>query len=103
MWLFGGVLALAASFTVFSRWNLHSPAVPLPKLNQLRVGMTMRDVRELLGEPRRETVHDELPEWHFGHGLKCHVLVVRFDEDGLVRHFRHADGSEPEGSPRLGP
>ena len=94
--MFGGVLAISAVVTSFGRWCLHGPAVPLEKLNRLRVGMSMREVKELLGDPRREAVHSNLPEWRFGHRMKSHILIVRFDEDGNVTHFRHMNGYDPE-------
>lgn len=93
--LFAGVFFLSAVVSVFARWCLFSAAVPYNRLNRLRVGMTMREVRELLGEPRREGVHQELPEWLYGHRLKRHVLLVHFDEDGMVRQFQHAAGKAP--------
>lgn len=94
--LFAGVFSIYAGFTVFSRWCLNSPAVPIAKLNQLRVGMTMDEVRQLLGEPRRITTRDGRPEWQFGRPLKRHILVLRFDDQQRVRHFRHLTGYDPE-------
>ena len=90
--MFGAVLALSLLVTAFGRWCLHGPAVPFAKLNRLKVGMTMAQVRELLGEPRREGVHTELPEWRFVSRIKSYVLIVRFDEDGNVRQFQHQHG-----------
>ena len=94
--MFGGVLLVSVAVTAFGRWCMHGPAVPYAKLNRLKVGMTMQQVRELLGEPRREAVHAELPEWRFSHRLKCHRLIIRFNEDGIVRQFQHVNAYDPK-------
>ena len=94
--MFGGVLLVSLAVTAFGRWCMHGPAVPYERLNRLRVGMTMQQVRELLGEPHREAVHTNLPEWRYSHRLKSHLLIIRFDEDGNVRQFRHVNGYDPK-------
>ena len=96
MALFGGVLALSTVFCVFARWCLHSPAVPLNKLNLLRVGMKPEEVRQLLGEPWRVIKRGPEPEWRFGHRLKRHLLVVKFNSDGKVKQFQHGRRVESE-------
>lgn len=88
--LFGGALVLGTGFNFFARWCLYRPAVPLDKLNQLRVGMKMDEVRSLLGAPRCEVGGPDSPEWRYGHRLKFHALVVRFNKDGRITQFRHA-------------
>lgn len=88
--LFGGALLVGTGFSLFARWCLYRPAVPLDKLNRLRVGMKMDDVRSLMGNPRREVGGPDAPEWRYGHRLKSYALVVRFNKEGRVIQFRHA-------------
>ncbi|MBI5384480.1 MAG: hypothetical protein HZA90_07300 [Verrucomicrobia bacterium] len=101
VWVFGILFVLGAGFTIFSRWCYNSPAAPVEKVNKLRLGMHMADVRRLLGDPVRERAYEDLPEWQFGHRLKNFVLIVRFNEDGHVRefyHFRPGDPGKPVGN-----
>jgi outer membrane protein assembly factor BamE (lipoprotein component of BamABCDE complex) len=89
------VLSIYGAFMLFSRWCLNSPAVPERKLNQLRVGMTQAEVSQLLGNPRRQSRRRDRPEWRYGHRLKDHLLRLRFDEAGRLRHFQHVIRSDP--------
>ena len=92
---FGAVLVLSLVVTAFGRWCLHGSAVPFDKLNRLKVGMTMAQVREIFGEPWREGVKSEQREWRFGHRLKSYILIIRFNNDGKVSQFQHKHGLEP--------
>lgn len=87
--VFGGLLLIYGGFLVFSRSCLRSPAVPPERAEQLRVGMTMDEVLALLGRPLREKSVESNAEWHFGHRLKRHLLVVRFGKDRRVLQFEH--------------
>jgi hypothetical protein len=82
------VFLIHAAFLAFSRWCLHSPAVPEEKLNRLRLGMTAAEVTHLLGRPCREVHLRDRPEWHYGHRLKSHVLRLRFGSDGRLCSFQ---------------
>ncbi len=97
-WLlaFGAVLAIYGVFMAFSRWCLNSPAVPAEKLSRLRLGLLEREVVELLGKPFREGTWRNLPEWHYGHRLKRHLLILRFDAGGRLRHFQQVSDYDPE-------
>jgi hypothetical protein len=92
---FAVVLGIYGAFMAFARWCFRSPAVPEAELNQLRVGMTQAEVTHLLGHPQRETRFHERPEWHYGHRLKRHRLLLRFDEDGLLTQFQHVAKADP--------
>ncbi len=90
LWIitFAVILLIQAAFLVFTRWCLHSPAVPEEKLNQLRLGMTREEVDRLLGKPFREVLVRDRPEWHYGHRLKSHQLRLQFGTDGRLRQFQ---------------
>ncbi len=91
---FAGVLAIYGAFMAFSRWCLHSPAVPDRKLRQLQVGMTQAQVSRLLGQAPRRTVQHDRPEWLYGHRLKQHRLRLFFTQEGTLRHFEHVSKME---------
>jgi hypothetical protein len=92
---FASVLFIYGAFMAFSRWCLNSPAVPDQKLGHLRLGMTQPEVLELLGKPRRERARPNGPEWHYGHRLKHHLLVIQFNEARRVAQFQHVSESNP--------
>lgn len=94
---FAVVLGIYGAFLVFARWCFKSPAVPEDRLDQLRVGMTQAEVTRLLGPPRRETRFHHRAEWHYGHRLKRHRLLLRFNEHGRLRLFEHV--AKPDPSP----
>ena len=97
---FAIVLSIYAAFMAFSRWCLHSPAVPEQKLKSLRLGMTEEEVRTLLGNPRCETICQARPEWHYGHRLKHHSLRVRFDESKRLKLFEHLPAMQSDSQTR---
>jgi outer membrane protein assembly factor BamE (lipoprotein component of BamABCDE complex) len=91
--VFASVLCIYGAFMTFSRWCVNSPAVPERKLENLRVGMSKAEVIGLLGKPRLERARPDGAEWHYGHRLKRHVLVVQFRESGLLNQFQHVSES----------
>jgi len=93
---FGSLLVVAWGFTVFARWCIRSPAVPQAKLGRLRAGITVQEVRELLGEPNTIRDHNGQPLWRYGHRLKRHSLRIRFDDHGRMTEFKHVFQAEPQ-------
>lgn len=92
LWMFALVLTVTtlAGFGIFARWCAYSPAVPRDKLNRLAVGMTMEEVKLLLGPPRlRRGLPDDLKEWVYGVTMKRHVLMLQFGLDGKLQSFGH--------------
>jgi hypothetical protein len=93
---FAGLLVIYGGFLVFSRWCIHSPAVPGEKLNQLHTGMSRAEVRRLLGDPPVEGSWRGQPEWRYGRRLKHHRLILRFDSEGRLNHFEHVHAYDPD-------
>ena len=92
VWLIALVatVAILAGFGFFSRWCSFSPAAPRRKLEQLRVGMSMTDVREILGSPRDAVrVGDGPLQWVYGSRLKRHMLIIEFNSNEMVTSFAH--------------
>ena len=83
-------IAILAGFGIFARWCSFSPAVPRRKLEQLRVGMTMDEVKNLLG-PARDQSH--LPagasQWVYGARMKRHILIIEFSDKLVLQSFAH--------------
>ena len=93
IWLVALVITVTvlAGFGIFARWCAYSPAVPLDRLNSLRVGMKSEEVKLLLGPPRLiRQLPDNLKEWVYGAVMKRHVLMIQFHADGTVQSFAHA-------------
>jgi outer membrane protein assembly factor BamE (lipoprotein component of BamABCDE complex) len=86
----GLTFLLLAGFGVFARWCSFSPAVRGDRLGQLRVGMTMDEVRALLGAPRRtKTGESGLRQWIYGAPMKRHVLLIEFSSRDQLQSFGH--------------
>jgi outer membrane protein assembly factor BamE (lipoprotein component of BamABCDE complex) len=92
VWLIAlaATVAILAGFGLFSRWCSFSPAAPRRKLEQLRVGMSRTDVRNILGPPR-DAMHvgDGPLQWVYGSRLKRHVLIIEFNGNEMVTSFAH--------------
>ena len=81
---------LLAGFGIFARWCSVSPAVPLDKLESLRVGMTTDEVRAMLGAPRQMKVSDAgAKTWVYGSAMKRHILLIEFSQGGKLDSFAH--------------
>jgi hypothetical protein len=77
-------LFLPVAFMGLAYWTMQMPAVPARKLDQMRVGMTMDEVRGLLGNPSR----DRGQIWQYTR-MTWAILVVQFGPDARVVHFDH--------------
>jgi outer membrane protein assembly factor BamE (lipoprotein component of BamABCDE complex) len=83
-------VAILAGFGIFSRWCAFSPAVSRRKLDQLRVGMSMDEVRTMLGEPRDATYQgDGSSQWVYGARVKRHMLIIEFSSKASITGFAH--------------
>lgn len=92
IWIGAGLatLAVVVGFSIFARWCAHSPAVGRQKLEALQVGMSVDQVRTLLGEPRQKKPGDKGEEfWIYGSQWKRHLLVVEFNGTGKMREYVH--------------
>ena len=90
-WLVALVITVAilAGFGIFSRWCAFSPAVPRRKLDELQVGMSMDEIRTMLGEPRDATHQsDGASQWVYGSRVKRHLLIIEFNK-ARVSAFAH--------------
>jgi hypothetical protein len=83
-------VALLTGFGIFARWCSMSPAVPLKKLELLRVGMTVDQVQAVLGAPRQMKRNDAgARTWVYGSIMKRHLLLIEFSEHQKVESFAH--------------
>jgi outer membrane protein assembly factor BamE (lipoprotein component of BamABCDE complex) len=83
-------VTLLAGFGMFARWCSVSPAVPVKKLELLRVGMTTDEVRAVLGAPRQMRMSDAgARTWVYGSAMKRHLLLIEFNEGGNLASFAH--------------
>jgi outer membrane protein assembly factor BamE (lipoprotein component of BamABCDE complex) len=92
LWLVALVatVTILTGFGIFSRWCSFSPAVPRRKLALLSVGMTMEQVRELLGRAREESHQNNgVTQWTYGARAKRHMLIVEFNANSAVIGFAH--------------
>jgi outer membrane protein assembly factor BamE (lipoprotein component of BamABCDE complex) len=92
LWLVALVatVTILTGFGMFSRWCTFSPAVPRRKLAQLTVGMTMEQVRALLGRPREESHQNNgVTQWTYGARAKRHLLIIEFNAGSTVIGFAH--------------
>ena len=92
VWLIapGATAIILAGFGIFARWCSFSPAVPRRKLEQLRVGMTMEEVKTLLGSARdqKHSTHGT-SQWIYGARMKRHVLLIEFSDKLILQSFAH--------------
>lgn len=85
-----GLLALGGCATV-------GQPFPADEVEGLTVGETTRaEVKERFGEPWRTGSEDGDPTWSYGHyqwsafgASDMTDLVIRFDDDGVVRSFTY--------------
>ena len=83
-------VAILAGFGMFARWCAFSPAAPRRKLAHLRVGMSMPEVKKLLGPPREVTrVGDGPLQWVYGFRIQRHMLIIEFNSNQSVTSFAH--------------
>jgi hypothetical protein len=83
-------VALLTGFGIFARWCSMSPAIPLKKLELLRVGMTADEVRAMLGDPRQMKTSDAgARTWVYGSMMKRHLLLIEFNEHHKLESFAH--------------
>ena len=97
-------VALLTGFGMFARWCSVSPAVPIKKLESLRVGMTADEIRAMLGAPRQMKTSDAgARTWVYGSPMKRHLLLIEFTEGGMLISFAHGiprSRLEPPNAPR---
>lgn len=103
----GVTLLLLMGFGMFARWCSFSTAVRIDRLEQLRVGQSMDEVRTLLGPPRQikngqEHKEDESGprQWIYGARMKRHVLLVEFNTHGQLQSFAHGVPGAARSHPR---
>jgi outer membrane protein assembly factor BamE (lipoprotein component of BamABCDE complex) len=92
VWLIAlaATVAILTGFGIFSRWCAFSPAAPRRKLEQLHIGMSMTDVRKMLGSPRDVMRLGDGPlQWVYGSRLKRNALIIEFSSHELVTSFAH--------------
>lgn len=83
-------VALLTGFGMFARWCAVSPAVPVKKLESLRVGMTAEEVKAMLGAPRQMKTSDAgARTWVYGTAMKRHLLLIEFNDSGTLTSFAH--------------
>jgi outer membrane protein assembly factor BamE (lipoprotein component of BamABCDE complex) len=83
-------IAILTGFGIFARWCAFSPAVSHWKLEQLRVGMTMDEVKSLLGAARDQSHQNNgVTQWVYGARMKRHILIIEFSDKLVLQSFAH--------------
>lgn len=86
-----GTICVVGGFGVFARWCTFSPAVQRKQLEQLRVGMTTKEVIAVLGQPRdsRWATNTKNLTWTYGAPMKRHILILEFSAQNILLSFAH--------------
>lgn len=87
------LLTLIISTSIAFAGLINSSPVELSKLNQLRPGKNMEQIRERLGEPNRVIDFPRKPgsSWYYSKPLRWYAVRIDFTDTGELIRFAFDD------------
>jgi outer membrane protein assembly factor BamE (lipoprotein component of BamABCDE complex) len=79
------------SLLALSIWAMNSHGFDKGSFERLAVGMTMEDVKRILGKPSipPQSTEDSGVVWTYGHDLKWCMAQLEFDFEGILKEKTH--------------
>ncbi len=79
-----------ATLIIYSMWAMTSHGFNMDNLNQIKPGMSIHQVAELMGEPySTQQLEDGSTVYNYAHDMKWCMGHVRFDQKKLVETKWH--------------
>ena len=77
---------LALCFLAFSFYAMESLPVAQSKMNRIQPGLTLAEVKSILGNPDRVYLRDDttVHQWTYCPAFHWQMFQVHFDDNGLV-------------------
>ena len=83
-WLSAIIVLSVLVFVCFSVWCMNSFPVSQTELNRIEIGMTMQEVRGILGEPKYIEDNYGYEEWRYSKPLMWTMVYVSFSKESVV-------------------